>query len=212
MTLEDARVEASRAATSQTSRFLKLQTRSESSRHPSNPSISYSKSRRLLQVTHSSNLAELTGRYNRLVGSCKKLVHRLSLLDPTDPYRLLHEQRLQDKLYAIGVINSTVKVSDIENKLSVSAFCRRRIAVVMARLKMCETVSAGVKMVEQGHVRVGPEVITDPAYLVPRYEYPRVRADYRNLEDFVTWVDSSKIKKHIVRYSDKVLPILLHGN
>ena len=113
-------------------------------------------------------------RYNRLVGSCKQLVHRLSLLDPTDPYRLLHEQRLLDKLYAIGVINSTVKVSDIENKLSVSAFCRRRIAVVMARLKMCETVSAGVKMVEQGHVRVGPEVITDPAYLVPRYNYSRV--------------------------------------
>lgn len=37
---------------------------------------------------------------------------------------------------------------------------------------MCETVSAGVKLVEQGHVRVGPEVITDPAYLVPRYDYP----------------------------------------
>jgi U3 small nucleolar ribonucleoprotein protein IMP3 len=104
------------------------------------------------------------------VGSCKKLVHRLSLLDPTDPYRLLHEQRLLDKLYAIGVINSTSKVSDIENKLSVSAFCRRRIAVVMARLRMCETVSAGVKLVEQGHVRVGPEVIIDAAYLVPRYE------------------------------------------
>ena len=41
--------------------------------------------------------------------------------------------------------------------------------MVMARLRMCETVSAGVKFVEQGHVRVGPEVITDPAYLVPRY-------------------------------------------
>ena len=107
-------------------------------------------------------------RYNRLVGECKKLVHRLSLLDPADPFRLLYERRLLDKLYAIGVINSTTKVSDIENRLSVSAFCRRRIAVVMARLRMCETVSAGVKFVEQGHVRVGPEVITDPAYLVPR--------------------------------------------
>ena len=107
-------------------------------------------------------------RYNRLVGACKKFVHRLSLLDPTDPYRLLHEQRLLDKLYAIGVINTASKTSEVENKLSVSAFCRRRIAVVMARLRMCETVSAGVKFVEQGHVRVGPEVITDPAYLVPR--------------------------------------------
>jgi len=34
---------------------------------------------------------------------------------------------------------------------------------------MRETVSAGVKFVEQGHVRVGPEVITDLVYLVPRY-------------------------------------------
>ena len=26
----------------------------------------------------------------------------------------------------------------------------------------------------------------------------------RNLEDFVTWVDSSKIKRNIMKYSDKV--------
>ena len=74
---------------------------------------------------------------------------------------------------------------------------------------MCETVSAGVKFVEQGHVRVGPEVITDPAYLVPRY-ISQARVTYiRNLEDFVTWVDSSKIKRNIMKYSDKV-PFLLH--
>jgi U3 small nucleolar ribonucleoprotein protein IMP3 len=60
-------------------------------------------------------------------------------------------------------------MSDVENKLSVSAFCRRWIAVIMAQLKMSETVSAAVKMVEQGHVRVGPEVITDAAYLVPSF-------------------------------------------
>jgi U3 small nucleolar ribonucleoprotein protein IMP3 len=140
------------------------------------------------------------------VGQCKKLVHQLSLLDPSDPYRLLHEQRLLDKLYAVGVINSTSQVSEIENKLSVSAFCRRRIAVVMARLKMCETVSAGVKFVEQGHVRVGPEVITDPAYLVPRFFLTTMDiTDGRNLEDFVTWVDSSKIKRNIMKYTDQVL-------
>ena len=112
---------------------------------------------------------KLTLRYNRLVGSCQQLAHRLSLLDPNDPYRIAHEKKLLDKLYNIGVINSKMKVSDIQTKLSVSAFCRRRIAVVMTRLKMSETVSSGVKFVEQGHVRVGPEVITDPAYLVPRY-------------------------------------------
>lgn len=26
----------------------------------------------------------------------------------------------------------------------------------------------------------------------------------RNMEDFVTWVDSSKIKRHVVRYNDKL--------
>lgn len=47
--------------------------------------------------------------------------------------------------------------------------------------------------IEQGHVRVGTEVVTDPAYLVTR-----------NMEDFVTWVDSSKIKRNIMRYREKL--------
>ncbi len=34
------------------------------------------------------------------------------------------------------------KLSDIENKLTVSAFARRRLPVVMTRLKMGETVQA----------------------------------------------------------------------
>lgn len=42
-------------------------------------------------------------------------------------------------------------------------------------------------------MRVGTEVVTDPAYLVTR-----------NMEDFVTWVDSSKIKRNIMRYRDNL--------
>ena len=42
-------------------------------------------------------------------------------------------------------------------------------------------------------VRVGPEVVSDPAYLVTR-----------TLEDFVTWVDSSKIKRQILKYNDNL--------
>lgn len=69
----------------------------------------------------------------------------------------------------MGVLNSSAKLSDVQNKLTVSAFCRRRLAVVMcAGLKMAETVSAATKFIEQGHVRVGPDAITDPAYLVTR--------------------------------------------
>lgn len=77
-------------------------------------------------------------------------------------------------------------------KVSVSAICRRRLPIVMVRLKMAETVKLAVTYVEQGHVRVGPQVINDPAFLVSR-----------NLEDYVTWVDSSKIKEKVLDYNDK---------
>lgn len=63
----------------------------------------------------------------------------------------------------------------------------------MTRLGMAETVSGGVKFVEQGHVRVGTEVVTDAAYLVTR-----------GMEDFVTWVDGSKVKRHIQKYRDEL--------
>lgn len=84
-------------------------------------------------------------------------------------------------------------MSDIESKVTVSAFCRRRLAVVACRLKMAETVKMAVQYIEQGHIRVGPDVITDPAFLVPR-----------NMEDFITWVDTSKLKRHIQNYAGQV--------
>ena len=37
----------------------------------------------------------------------------------------------------------------------------------------------------------GPEVVTDPAFHVTR-----------NMEDFITWVDSSKIKRKVMKYND----------
>lgn len=132
-------------------------------------------------------------KYNKIAGSMKHLAHRLTLLSAEDPFRKKHEQLLLDKAFSLGLIPSAAKLSDIENKVSVSAFCRRRLPIVMCRLKMCEMVSIAVKYIEQGHVRVGPESVTDPAYLVSR-----------DLEDYVTWVDSSKIKRTINTYNDKL--------
>ena len=51
----------------------------------------------------------------------------------------------------------------------------------------------GVKFVEQGHVRVGNEVIRDPAYLVSR-----------DREDYVSWVDQSSIKRKVQKYNDEL--------
>jgi U3 small nucleolar ribonucleoprotein protein IMP3 len=88
---------------------------------------------------------------------------------------------------------STSKLSEIEKSVTVSAFCRRRLPVVLTRLRMAETISAATKLIEQGHVRVGTEPVTDTAFLVSR-----------NLEDFITWVDGSKIKRNILRYRERL--------
>ncbi|MEW5309553.1 MAG: hypothetical protein WDW38_001435 [Sanguina aurantia] len=42
-----------------------------------------------------------------------------------------------------------------------------------------------------GHVRVGPSTVTDPAHHITR-----------SMEDFVTWVDTSKIKRKVLKYND----------
>lgn len=142
-------------------------------------------------------------RYNRLCGSLRQLAHRLSLLGPEDAFRVRHEALMLDKLHDLGILNANVnasgagvtgaKLSDVEHKITVSAFARRRLAVVMTRLKMAQTVSVAARFVEQGHVRVGTEVVTDPAFCVTR-----------RMEDWVTWVDSSKIRRNVLRYRGEV--------
>ncbi len=111
---------------------------------------------------------------------------------------------LLEKLYSMGLIPSTKGLSQCE-KVSVSCLCRRRLPIVMVRMKMAETVREAVTFVEQGRtshpqqltplkdVRVGPKTITDTAFLVTR-----------NMEDFVTWVDSSKIRRKIAKYNDRL--------
>lgn len=93
----------------------------------------------------------------------------------------------------MGILSQASKLSEVERKLSVSRLARRRLGVVMTRLGMADTVQSALKFIEQGHVRVGPEVVTDGAFLVTR-----------NMEDFVTWVDSSKIKRNVLKYRDKL--------
>lgn len=132
-------------------------------------------------------------KYNRICGEIRKLANKLSLLQPTDPFRIKHEQLLLEKLFNMGVLTTKSKISDLENKVTVSAFCRRRIGVVMCRMKMAENMKDANTFVEQGHVRVGPNVITDSAYLVTR-----------NLEDYLTWVDTSKIKENVLKYKNKI--------
>lgn len=81
-------------------------------------------------------------RYNKLCGSLRSLAHRISLLPSHDPFRARLEGQILSKLYDMGVLNSQAKLSDVDNKLTVASFCRRRLAVIMVTSKMAETVSA----------------------------------------------------------------------
>ena len=56
---------------------------------------------------------------------------------------------------------------------------------------MAQDINMAIGLVEGGHVRVGPQMILDPAFLVSR-----------NMEDFVTWVDTSKIRQKVLEYND----------
>lgn len=130
--------------------------------------------------------------YNRICGMVGKLSAKLKTLKSDDPFRIAMTEQLLQKLYDLGVIDTTKSLQKAEN-LSPSAMCRRRIPVVMVRLKMAETLRLAVTLIEQGQVRVGPNVITDPAFLVSR-----------SMEDYVTWVDSSKIRRTVQKYNDKL--------
>ncbi|KAI1355208.1 U3 small nucleolar ribonucleoprotein IMP3 [Xylaria sp. FL0043] len=149
-------------------------------------------------------------KYNKLCGSLRQLAHRLSLLPPENATRQKHEKLLLEKLYDMGILSSTSKLSNVEHGVTVSAMARsstcnwtchannsyqarRRLPVVMTRLRMAENVQAATKMIEQGHVRVGVECITDPAFFVTR-----------NQEDLVTWTADSKIKRNIMVYRQKL--------
>jgi U3 small nucleolar ribonucleoprotein protein IMP3 len=131
-------------------------------------------------------------KYNKLVGMCARLSALLKRMDPADPFRVKLTEQLLDKLFLMGLIPRKKNLESAD-KMTVSAFCRRRLPVVLMRLRMAENLKEAVTLVEQGHVRVGPEVVTDPAFLVTR-----------SLEDYVTWVDTSKIRRHVMQYNDKL--------
>lgn len=155
----------------------------------------------IVWISHLALLPSLRAEYHEsetyqpsgICGSLRQLAHSLTNLDPSDPVRIKTEKIMLEKLYDMGILSSTTKLSEVERKVGVSRLARRRLGVVMTRLRMAENVTAAVKFVEQGHVRVGTEVVTDPAFLVTR-----------NMEDFVTWVDSSKVKRNILKYREKL--------
>ncbi|XP_050483533.1 U3 small nucleolar ribonucleoprotein protein IMP3 [Bombus huntii] len=129
-------------------------------------------------------------KYNMLSREIRELGKKIKEIDADHPFRIEQSALLLEKLYIMGLINTKWDLSLTQN-VSASSFCRRRLPVIMVRNKMSQNLKIATQLIEQGHVRVGVEVVKDPAFLVTR-----------NLEDFVTWVDTSAIKKHVLEYND----------
>lgn len=116
------------------------------------------------------------------------MVAKLKTLKQNDDYRIAKTEQLANKLFEMGVINTRQGLAPCE-KVTVSSFARRRLPVVMQRLKMAETIKDAVTYIEQGHVKVGVNTVTDPAFHVTR-----------NMEDHITWVRTSKFKQIVQDY------------
>ncbi|KYN19076.1 U3 small nucleolar ribonucleoprotein [Trachymyrmex cornetzi] len=129
--------------------------------------------------------------YNKLSRDIRELGRKIKEVEPDHSFRIEQSAVLLEKLYLMGLISTKWDLSQTQ-KVTASCFCRRRLPVIMVRNKMSQTIPMATKLIEQGHVRVGVEVVKDPAFLVTR-----------NLEDFVTWVDTSAIKKHVLEYNNE---------
>ncbi|CAG5135883.1 unnamed protein product [Candidula unifasciata] len=128
--------------------------------------------------------------YNKLSRQIRDIARNIKEMDQNHPRRIVFTQQLLEKLHNMGLV-PTKRSLALADKITATSFCRRRLPVLMVRNHMAETLKAATTFIEQGHVRVGPNVIDDPAYLVTR-----------SMEDFVSWKDTSKIKKQVQEYND----------
>ncbi|CAH8445190.1 unnamed protein product [Schistosoma mattheei] len=132
---------------------------------------------------------DLDKSYNKLSRKIREIAEKLKNINENDPWRAEMTELLTAKLHNLGLI-PTRRSLMLASKVNASSFCRRRLSVIVMRSKMAETMKAAVTFVEQGHVRVGPDIIRDPAYLVTR-----------SMEDYITWGSRSKIRKRIEDYN-----------
>lgn len=101
---------------------------------------------------------------------------------PLSPFRVKHSSELSEHLYTMGLIQTKRLKKCLQ--VSVKSFGRRRLPVFMIKSGMFHgSVDLATKYVQHGHVRVGPHVVKDPAFLMTR-----------NHEDFLTWTDNFKRK------------------
>ncbi|EGG17304.1 U3 small nucleolar ribonucleoprotein protein [Cavenderia fasciculata] len=129
--------------------------------------------------------------YVKLVNSIQKLVNLVGKLPEGDPVKKQVTDQLVEKLYDMGVVDEKVTASLA--KVGVSHFCRRRILSMLVQHKFAQNLTHSMTLIKHCHVRIGPEVVTDPAFLVTR-----------KFQDLMTWTDQSSMKKKVMEYNNNL--------
>ena len=144
------------------------------------------------QIVHRYQLVDREdySKYNKLSGLITSLVAMLRKLPANDGDRIRMTEMLLDKLHALGLIPS-VQSLDQCVQIPTSAFCRRRLSTVLVYNKFVERISEATKFVQQGHVALGPNVVTNPATLITR-----------DMEDLIHWAEGSKIKRKVHEFAN----------
>lgn len=139
-------------------------------------------------------------KYNKICGLITKLVAQLRTLPEDDPFRLNMTERLCKKLIDLGVISKDNGLTDLD-ALSASRFCRRRLSTVLVTSHFCENIEHAISMIEGGHIRVGPDLVTNSAVHVTR-----------EMADNITWAEGSSMKRKIREFRNEIDDFELLGN
>jgi len=131
-------------------------------------------------------------KYNKLCGQITKCVAQLRKIDAADPDRIKMTEILLEKLYSMGVIPTKQDLGPCA-ELHSTVFMKRRFSTVFRNLHFAQDLHNAEKFIRQGHVRIGPNVVTNPAMHITR-----------DMEDHITWSEGSKIKRHVRQFNDEV--------
>lgn len=131
-------------------------------------------------------------RYNKVAGQILKMVSILRKLPSSDADRIRMSEALLDKLHQMALVPAGKLLDECE-KISVSDFCRRRLAIVLVNNKFAQQPKDAVELIEQGHVSIGPDVVSNPATHVTR-----------EMEDNIKWSQGSKIKRHTMKFQNEL--------
>ncbi|KAF0982873.1 hypothetical protein FDP41_010852 [Naegleria fowleri] len=130
--------------------------------------------------------------YQRIATQINNTINNIKQLDDKlyRDFKVNQLVMLGKKLFDMGILDSEAEIETL-NKITVGRLCRRRISYLLKVLHFAESGRLANMYIQHGHIRIGPEVVRDEAFLVSR-----------NLEDFITWTNKSKIKTTIQKFNE----------